>query len=189
MHLLLVLAHPNRPSLNHFLADQIRTTLQKQGHVVELLDLYPLGFDPVLKREELLRKGSFDPSVVQFAEKLSKIDGLIFIHPDWWGLPPALLKGWVDRVLLPGVGYAYEENGRVVPLLTHVRASVVVTRDKEGEGLSRQFWLEQVFPLCGISPVKFYLLAGLKSPQGYEKKETIEKKVANLLQDLYTFFR
>ncbi len=121
--------------------------------------------------------------VLRQAETLKSSSGLLVVHPDWWGLPPAILKGWVDRVLLPGVGYAYEEGLAPIALLGHLKGAVVVTRDNPGAGLSEAFWLQEVFPLCGIAPAWFRVLDGLKSRDSSE----VERKVAVLTEELYTF--
>jgi len=183
MMILLISAHPNSFSFNHRLAQRLQKRLQEGGLKVEWMDLYREKFDPVLSREELLRKGSFDPLVLGHAETLRNSAGLVIVHPDWWGLPPAILKGWVDRVLLPGVGYIYEE-GSPVPLLTNLKGAVVVTRDNPGHGLSERFWMREVFPLCGIATACCHILDGLKVRQSQE----VERKVANLLEELYTYF-
>jgi NAD(P)H dehydrogenase (quinone) len=183
MRLLLISAHPNSFSLNHRLAQRLQDRFLEGGVEVEWSDLYREKFDPVLSREELLRKGSFDPLVLRHAETIRNSAGLVIVHPDWWGLPPAILKGWVDRVLLPGVGYMYEE-GSPIPLLSHVKGAVVVTRDNPGRGLSENFWLQEVFPLCGISPACCHILDGLKIRQPYE----VERIVADVIEELYTYF-
>ena len=179
----MISAHPNSISLNHRLAHRLQNRFLEGGIEAEWTDLYREKFDPVLSGEELLRKGSFDPLVLRNAETLKHSTGLVILHPDWWGLPPAILKGWVDRVLLPGVGYLYEE-GVSIPLLNHLKGAVVVTRDNPGTGLSERFWLQEVFPLCGIAPACCHILDGLKVRQPYE----VERKVAELIEELYTYF-
>ena len=183
MRILMVTAHPNPVSFNHTLARRLADRLQGGGVEVDRMDLYQERFDPVLSLEEMLRKGSFDSIVLRYIEKLHTCEGLLLLHPDWWGLPPAILKGWVDRVLLPGVGYAFEEDSCPVPLLQHLRGALVVTRDNPGSGLSEAFWLQEVFPLCGIGPSRSWVLDGLKAQAPYE----VETKVAILIEELYTF--
>jgi putative NADPH-quinone reductase len=183
MKVLLIIAHPNPRSFNHTLATRIQTRFLADGVEVMWGDLYQEGFDPVLPGEEVLRKGSFDSKVLRYVQELRESSGLVILHPDWWGLPPAILKGWVDRVLLPGVGYAYEEGSAPLPLLTHLRGVVVVTRDNPGSGLSEAFWLQEVFPLCGIRPAGFRVVEGLKLRNPYE----VEREVVDLIEELYTF--
>lgn len=183
MGILLVSAHPNSLSLNHRLGHRLQERFLEGGVEVEWTDLYRENFDPVLSGEEILRKGSFDPVVLRYTESLKNSKGLIIVHPDWWGLPPAILKGWVDRVLLPGVGYLYEE-GSIIPLLQNLKGAVVVTRDNPGSGLSGRFWLQEVFPLCGIEPACCHILEGLKVRQAYE----LERDIAELIEEMYTYF-
>ncbi|MCX7786296.1 MAG: NAD(P)H-dependent oxidoreductase [Spirochaetes bacterium] len=183
MRILMITAHPNPHGFNQIVSNRLEKRLIEGGIEVDRTNLYQEGFDPVLSVEEMLRKGSFDRMVIQQVEKLNSSTGLLLVHPDWWGLPPAILKGWVDRVLLPGVGYVYEEGVGASPLLEHLRGAVLVTRDNPGSGLSEAFWLKEVFPLCGIAPTWFRVLDGLKIQDPYE----VERRVAVLLEELYTF--
>jgi NAD(P)H dehydrogenase (quinone) len=156
MQVPIVLAHPKRKSYNHALAERARTSLEQIGHAGILHDLYREGFDPVLTEQELARKYSFDPTVQAYTEELEQAGGLVVVHPDWWGQPPAMLKGWLDRILRRGVAYEFEgaEFGRKeqVGLLGHLRALVFVTTDSpaSGEAIER-LWRERVFPGCGIT--------------------------------------
>lgn len=179
----MITAHPNSHGFNHSLSNRLQNRLIEEGVEVDRTDLYQEGFDPVLSVEEMFRKASFDERVLRQVEKLKTSSGLLLVHPDWWGLPPAILKGWVDRVLLPGVGYTYEEGPVPLPLFGHLKGAVLVTRDNRGSGLSEMFWLQEVFPTCGIAPACFRVLDGLKTMESYE----VEKRVAVLIEELYTF--
>jgi len=183
MKILMITAHPNSHGFNHSLSNRLQKRLMEGGVEVDRTDLYQERFDPVLTVEEMFRKGSFDERVLRQIEKLKSSTGLLLVHPDWWGLPPAIQKGWVDRVLLPGVGYAYEEGLVPLPLLGNLKGAVLVTRDNPGKGLSEAFWLGEVFPLCGIAPAWFRVLDGLKTLESYE----VERRVAVLIEELYTF--
>lgn len=116
-------------------------------------DLYAEKFDPVLSEEEYRRKTSFDPAVQTQAVDLEAADRVVVVHPDWWGDPPAILKGWVDRVITTGVGYEYrgEDFGpqERIGLLEGKSVRVLVTSDGDGAGIE-DFW-RRVWEPCGVS--------------------------------------
>ena len=67
-------------------------------------------FDPLLPYDEIVRNAILPESVARHCEEIAAADGIIVIHPDWWGMPPAILKGWIDRVLRPGVAYRFADT-------------------------------------------------------------------------------
>jgi NAD(P)H dehydrogenase (quinone) len=91
-------------------------------------DLYRENFDPVINTSEIPKNGQIDEIIKTHCDDLVKSDGIIIIHPNWWGQPPAILKGWIDRVIRPGVAYEFEEgdNGEGTPLgLLKAKAGLV----------------------------------------------------------------
>jgi NAD(P)H dehydrogenase (quinone) len=168
MNVLVIVCHPLPESFNFTVADRIVQTLSQMGHTVKVHDLYKEGFEPVLSGEELSRGMSFDEAVLDYSLELEACAGLILVHPDWWGLPPALLKGWVDRIFRPGI--AYELQGeeflpkRSAPLLNGKKALVFVTSDASMEkdvALVERFWQESVFAYCGIAESKVHVLRNM----------------------------
>jgi NAD(P)H dehydrogenase (quinone) len=167
VRILLILCHPQAGSFNHAVAERARQTLAAAGHEVLFHDLYQEGFDPVMPGPELRREVSFDERVVRHTMELGSCGGLVFVHPEWWGQPPALLKGWVDRVLRPGVAYELtgEEFGEqaAAPLLGDKRALVLATRDAPTRtGLLERVWVEGVFAFCGIRDAACHVLHDLR---------------------------
>lgn len=128
----LVYAHPSPDSFAAHLRDTACRALTVNGHDVDLIDLYAERFDPVLGADEWSnrRAGGADwPEVADYAKRLAEANGLLLVHPTWWGGPPAILKGWFDRVLSPRVAYplAVRSGGRRPEGLRHVRRLTVVT--------------------------------------------------------------
>jgi NAD(P)H dehydrogenase (quinone) len=167
VRILLILCHPQAGSFNHAVAERARETLIRAGHRVIYHDLYQEGFDPVLTAAEHRRGVSFDEQVVRHVKELEASGGLVFVHPEWWGQPPALLKGWLDRVLRPGVAYepADEElpGKAAAPLLGGKAALVLATRDAGARsGLLERVWLEGVFAFCGIRAADCQVLHDLR---------------------------
>jgi putative NADPH-quinone reductase len=167
VRILLILCHPQVGSFNHAVAERARETLTAVGHEVLFHDLYREGFDPVLTWPEYRRGVSFDEQVVRHSKELEACGGLVFVHPEWWGQPPALLKGWVDRVLRPGLAYEPADEERPeqapAPLLEDKAALVLATRDAGApSGLLERVWLEGVFAFCGIRNAACHVLRDLR---------------------------
>ena len=126
---LVVFAHPCEESLSSALKAVVTERLAARGWEVDLCDLYAEGFDPVLTAAE--RRGYHDIStntapVQGHVDRLRAAQALVLVHPIWnFGLP-AILKGYIDRVFLPGVSFTLEK-GLLAPGLTHIRKLAVVT--------------------------------------------------------------
>ncbi len=136
MRLLVVHAHPVPESFGTALFRAVVEAAEGVGHEVRTLDLYAEGFDPQLSTEERLGYGetlpvdpaSLDPALGPHVEALRWAEGVVFVHPTWWMGPPAMLKGWVDRVWRPGVAFhADPAGGPIRPGLPQVRLLGVVT--------------------------------------------------------------
>ncbi len=131
MQVLVVLAHPTADSLNHAIAQRACTALRTAGHDVHLLDLYALGFRAAMTAEERVAYHSttpiVDPLVHEHAELVRTADALVFVYPTWWSSMPAILKGWLERVFVPGIGFQFNESGKVRPALTQVRRLVGIS--------------------------------------------------------------
>lgn len=124
MRALVVYAHPDEDS---FVARLRRTAvagLQRGGHEVDVADLVAERFDP-LPDPAAIRDQAPDPIVASYGARLAAAQALIFVHPTWWGGQPALVKGWMDRVLCESVAYTIE-GGRVRPALRHIEHLAVV---------------------------------------------------------------
>lgn len=124
MRLLIVLAHPDPEGFCPALARAAAGAARKAGHEVRLTDLCAEGFSPVLDAGEL-RAPPGPPQASDAAEQAAHLiwaEGVLLVFPLWWSGPPAVLKGWMDRVLRPG--FAYEVAGPGAPLrpgLTRIR--------------------------------------------------------------------
>ena len=132
-------------------------TLQSLGHHVTLHDLYKEGFDPVLGAPELARSYSLDGMVQVHCQELAETDGLLIFHPDWWGQPPAVLKGWIDRVFRQGVAYSYDGDDFAprswTPLLTGKKGLVFCTSDADENEVPwtlETLWTEVILGRCGM---------------------------------------
>lgn len=161
MNVLVILAHPNPGSFNHAVAAVACQTLESLGHDVWFHDLDREEFPPALSTGELSRVCELPEIVARHCEELVHAGGIVIIHPNWWGQPPALLKGWVDRVFRRDVAYQFldGDSGEGVPMgLLKAKAAVVFnTSDTPVEREQRVFkdpletiWKNCIFGFCGI---------------------------------------
>ena len=110
MHISVIVAHPDPHSFNHAIARAAVAKLRENGHQVLFHDLYAEKFDPILPSHEIPKDVPLPPEIEAHCRELSSAHGIIIVHPNWWGQPPAILKGWVDRVIRPGVAYEFIEG-------------------------------------------------------------------------------
>jgi NAD(P)H dehydrogenase (quinone) len=161
MKISIILAHPDKKSFNHAIAATVVERLKQNGHKIFFHDLYEENFDPILPAEEIPGDVPLTAEVEKHCNEISVADGFVIIHPNWWGQPPAILKGWVDRVIRPGVAYEFLENdkGEGVPCGLLKAKSVVVfnTSNTETEREKNIFgdpletiWKNCIFDLCGV---------------------------------------
>ncbi|MFF2080988.1 NAD(P)H-dependent oxidoreductase [Kitasatospora sp. NPDC058162] len=160
------LAHPRPGSFNHALYEAVVDELRGRGCEVRAHDLYADGFGPLLTAEEtgtVADAGATaDPQLAAHRAEVATLDALVLIHPNWWGMPPAVLTGWVQRVLVPGVAYKLgTADGEPAGLLRAGRALVLNTsdtpepreREEFGDPLER-IWAACVLPYVGVADVR-----------------------------------
>ena len=131
MRTLVVIAHPSTDSFCHALTDRAVAGLRAAGHDVTVLDLYAEGFRVAMSADERTAyhgdEPILDPVVGLHADAVLAAEALVFVYPTWWSGLPAILKGWLDRVLVPGVGFRFDEKGKVRPGLGQVRHLVGIS--------------------------------------------------------------
>jgi NAD(P)H dehydrogenase (quinone) len=131
MRVLVVYCHPVETSFHAALHQEVLRNLRAAGHEVDDCDLYAEGFDPVLSREE--RLGYHDvprnqQALRPYVERLQWAQAIVFCFPTWCFGLPAMLKGYFDRLFMPGVAFDISDPANVKPMLTHIqRISAVVT--------------------------------------------------------------
>jgi putative NADPH-quinone reductase len=161
MRVSVILAHPTNQSFNHAIAQTAISVLKQSGHQVSFHDLYAEKFDPILPTCEIPKGASVPQEIQKHCQEISSADGIIIVHPNWWGQPPAILKGWIDRVMRPGIAYEFADGdqGEGIPigLLKAKVACVFNTSNTMPEREARAFgdpletlWKNCVFDLCGV---------------------------------------
>lgn len=164
MNISIILAHPDPSSFNHAIARAAAEALGGAGHAVQLHDLYAENFPPLLTQGELQKDVNLEAVIARHTQEIAAAGGIVVVHPNWWGMPPAILKGWIDRVLRVDVAYRFEgdDKGEGVPVgLLKARAAVVFNtantpeqREKTDFGDPLELiWKRCVFDLCGVKDV------------------------------------
>jgi len=131
VHALVLIAHPCDDSFTHAAARAAVAGLEAGGHTVDVIDLYADGFRAHMSYEERVAYETDDPikdpQVADHAARLKRAQALVFVYPTWWSGQPAILKGWLERVMVPGVGFVLNEQNKVVPGLRHVKRIVGIS--------------------------------------------------------------
>lgn len=190
-----ILAHPDPKSFNHAIAQMAVDAINANGHRVFFHDLYQEKFDPLLHREEISQNSILPAAIKKHCEEIAIADGVVIVHPNWWGQPPAILKGWVDRVIRPGVAYEFLEgdSGEGIPKgLLKARAALVfntsnteIQREKDvfGDPLET-IWKNCIFDLCGVTNFHRRMFNVIVTSTDKQRKKWLE----SVARDINTFF-
>ena len=131
MEVLVVCAHPQEDSFSHAITAAVERGCTRGGHHVVTLDLYALGFRAEMSVDEHRAyhgpQPLIDPMVAEHARLVRAADTLVFVYPTWWSQPPAILRGWLERVLVPGVAFRFDSRGKVRPGLQNIRRIVGIS--------------------------------------------------------------
>ncbi|MDX9805790.1 MAG: NAD(P)H-dependent oxidoreductase [bacterium] len=125
---LIIYAHPFEGSFCYAVKEKVIETLKKNGKEFNLIDLNKDKFDPVMTAEDLKlysSGGTTDPNVDRYLEMLAETDSIFIIFPVWWGVMPAILKGFFDKVFLPKRAYIYKKSGMLEPLFPQIKQAVI----------------------------------------------------------------
>jgi len=183
MKALIVYTHPSAQSFNSALLKTTVDTLQKRGAEVRVKDLYAEGFNPVLTSTdfEQLSKKQIPADIAKEQQDVAWADHLVFIYPVWWWSWPALLKGWIDRVLLSGFAFRMSPDG-VEGLLKHKKALVILTAGNPEETMRNQNALDPIerpmvdgtLRFCGIKNITVKTFFGVPSAPTDTRKDIIQ---------------
>ncbi|HOJ78879.1 MAG TPA: NAD(P)H-dependent oxidoreductase [Bacillota bacterium] len=188
MKVSVILGHPYSKSFNHAIAETVVTTLQKNGHKVYFHDLYAEKFNPLVTASDFAGQ-SLEEVVQKHQAEIKEAEGIVIVHPNWWGQPPAILKGWVDRVLWNNVAYQFDEadNGGGVPkgLLKAKSALVFNTSNTPAEREETVFgdplesiWKKCIFDFCGVKEVYRMMFRVIADSTDAERKQWLNEVAA-----------
>lgn len=151
---------PNAPHGQKIL-EVVQQTLKKQNLEFKTIDLYSMNFNPVLAGEEYKRYGEYlDYEIAKIQQDLRFSDIYIFLYPVWWSTPPAILKGFIDRVFLPRFAFKFE-NKKIKGLLERKVGLVICTygggasHEQKIGFISKKFIQKAVLESCGIKTQVF----------------------------------
>ena len=197
MKTLIVYNHPYEGSFCNAILKAVQRGLKKGGHTCKVINLDKDNFDPVMRAKDLkafaeLGRGiesalmNLDPTVFRYKKKLEWADHIVMIFPIWWMSMPAMMKGFVDKVIFPGVAYDMD-NGRLVSRLASLKQVTVIStmntpadiyRDMFGNSLEGSL-IKGTFNQIGIHDVRWICLEMVKQ-SGDEKRwlwlDEIEKE-------------
>ena len=149
--ILVILGHPSADSLSAALAQSYKEGAQAAGAQVRLLDLGALAFDPIL-RAGYRGEQALEPDLQAAQAQITWAEHLVWVYPTWWGAMPALLKGFIDRVFLPGFAFKYRQGSSLWDRLLAGRLEFSGIRPvlvqsfgpvRTADAARRQRWLER----------------------------------------------
>jgi putative NADPH-quinone reductase len=180
--ILIINGHPNKDSFNFGIAKAYQDGALQSGAEVKEIVIADLNFNPNLqfgyqKRMEL------EPDLVKAWEKIQWADHLVWIHPVWWAGLPAITKGFIDRLFLPGFAFKYRGNSVWWDkLLKGKTAHIITTLDQPG--LYYRFFFgrpsvnqlrKSVLEFCGVKPVKVTYIGIIKTSDIKQRKIWLEQ--------------
>lgn len=181
MKVYILLAHPDKNSFNGQLANAYEKSLLEKGHQVRRQNLGDMHFDPILwKGYSAIQE--LEPDLEQAQDNILWCNKWVIIYPIWWGSVPALFKGYLDRVLLPGFAFKYHrENPFWDKYLTKKSAHIITTCDAPGIYIWWQYCNSDIkaikratLEFCGIKPVKVTRITRLKYLDQQQKNDIIK---------------
>jgi len=195
MQISIILAHPEPGSFNHAIAQTAIEAVQANGHKVFFHDLYQEKFESVLPAVEIVKGALLPTAIEKHCAEIAAADGIVIIHPNWWGQPPAILKGWVDRVIRPGIAYEFLEgdSGEGVPVgLLKTQTALVFNTSNTETGREKNvfgdpletIWKNCIFALCGVTNFHRRMFNVVVTSSEKRRKKWLE----SVRQDINRFF-
>ena len=179
MRVAIVFNHPYEGSYCNAILGAITTGLQKGEHEIDLIHLDNDGFNPVMTAADLKAfrdKKPIDPKVLEYKERIEQADHLVFVFPIWWELMPAMTKGFIDKVIFPGVAYDYTNasNTRMKPLWTKIKGVTMITT-MNTPGL--------LYRLLFGNAIKKAMILGTFWKIGFKKRKWISLNMVKMVSD------
>ncbi len=115
--MLVIYAHPHKQGYNGYILKIVESVLNNKNVQYEILDLYQDEFDPLLDKNEVDKHGGDSSQINKYQQQITNTEKMVIIYPNWWNNCPAILKGFLDRVLAAGFAFKYI-NGLPKPLLS-----------------------------------------------------------------------
>lgn len=180
--IVIINGHPNKESFNSALVQAYRDGVLGQQAEIRVIPIGELQFDPNLQYGYQQRM-ELEPDLIQAWDSILWADHLVWVHPVWWGGLPAVTKGFVDRLFLPGMAYKYRPNSVWWDkLLTGKTAHIITTLDQPG-WYYRLFFgrpsvnqlKKSILEFCGIKPVKVTYVGVIRNSTDAQRTKWLEK--------------
>ncbi|MGG7436992.1 NAD(P)H-dependent oxidoreductase [Chryseobacterium arthrosphaerae] len=174
--------HPNKDSFNFGIVNAYKAGARESGAEIKEIVIANLRFDPNL-RFGYQKRMELEPDLVRAWEIIQWADHLVWVHPVWWGGLPALTKGFIDRLFLPGFAYQYRKNSVWWDrLLKGKTAHIMTTLDQPGWYYRLMYGRPSVNQLkkstlefCGVKPVKVTYIGIIRNSEDEERSKWLEK--------------
>jgi len=177
----LINGHPNHESFNFALAEAYKKGVENSGVEIKEIIIRDLDFNPNLQFGYQKRM-DLEPDLLKAWEIIQWADHLVWVHPVWWGGLPAITKGFIDRLFLPGLAFKYRENSVWWDkILTGKTAHIITTIDQPG-WYYRMFYgrpsinqlKKSILEFCGVKPVKVTYIGIIKNSKEEQRQKWIE---------------
>lgn len=180
--ILIINGHPNPDSFNFGIAESYKKGAETSGAIIESITITSLNFNPNLKFG-YQKRTDLEPDLVESWEKIKRADHLVWVHPVWWGGLPAITKGFIDRLFLPGMAFQYRENSVWWDKLLKGKTAHIITTLDQPSWYYRFFYgrpsvnqlKKSTLEFCGIKPVKVSYIGIIKGSEEKQRKKWLEK--------------
>lgn len=180
--IVIINGHPNKESFNSALVQAYQEGALAQQTEIRIIPIGELQFDPNL-RYGYQQRMELEPDLIQAWDSILWADHLVWVHPVWWGGLPAVTKGFIDRLFLPGMAYKYRPNSVWwEKLLTGKTAHIISTLDQPG-WYYRLFFgrpsvnqlKKSILEFCGIKPVKVTYVGVIRNSTDAQRTKWLDK--------------
>lgn len=179
---LIINGHPDNNSFCHTLSEYYKLGAEKSGYNCKLIHLSNLDFNPSLKFGYNI-KMEMEPDLVELQMSITQTNHLVFIFPTWWGTYPALFKGFIDRVFLPGYAFVYQNHSQLpIPLMKGKTARIIITMDTPAWFYSLIYkspginsLKKSVLQFCGFKKVRITIFTPVRNSEEKIRKRWLKK--------------
>lgn len=180
--ILVINGHPNEESFNHALTRAYITGAKNKGATVKEIWIGKLNFNPNLEYGYQKRM-NWEPDLVDAWEKIQWADHLVWMHPVWWGGFPAITKGFIDRLFLPGMAFKYRENSVWWDKLLKGKTAHIITSLDQPGWYYRMFFgrpsvnqlKKSILEFCGVKPVKISYIGIIRGSSSEQRTKWLQK--------------
>ncbi|HOK81407.1 MAG: flavodoxin family protein [Clostridiales bacterium] len=185
MKTVIVYYHPYNKSYCRAILEAAKQGAMDAGREADVIDLSADSFNPVMGKEDLqgfVRHEIIDPKAKEYFDRIKGACHLIFIFPIWWGNMPAMVKGFIDKVVFPGSFYEQDNSGKVIPLLPNLKVTIFATMNTPAPIYKLYFgnqvynaMKKSVFGFAGIKDVKFVPFGTVKAVSASKREKWLKK--------------